>query len=645
MLSFFRRRMKLILWILVVVVIVTFIPWGVGVRMRFRGEKRLSAAGELFGKTVSRPDFDDACMAIRTDSLLRRVQMNDAEISQRAWERLLMLTQARREGISVSDRELARAIRAQFGGEGSFDQRVYENILRNMGLTPDVYEGWTRESLMIARLIELVRLTAWMPDEELERRRREEESRLTIRYVLDGIGEAEKGVTVGDEEIKKYYDAHMGEFKLPPTVSARYLLIPSGSAGEKAAVTEEQITQYYNDHPREFAHEKRVRARHILLKIEGKDRDTAEAAARKLADEISANLKKGTDFAALARKYSQDEKTKKKGGDLGYVESREMPKAFSDKAFAMKEGETSDVVKTPMGFHIIKVEGIQEAGTKPLDEVKGDIKALLERDQKERAQEETKRAAYARAVDISLALVDNPKLDDLAKKYSLEIKETGPFTENGTAKGIPAGGEFARAAFKTDIGSFSDIVEIPDKGYCIIVPKEKTEEKTQPFEEARAEIAKKLREQKAKAKANELAAAQRAQVEKRMKDEKLDFASACKALSIKAEESTSFTPRGFIPGIGFEPQLCAAASKLKVGELSAVFDIAKGSCFFSLMKREEPPAQDKTLGAEGFARRAMNREGGKIVGEWSKWVHDQAKMVDYTSAAARSSEKPEESEE
>ena len=149
MLSFFRRRMKLILWILVVVVIVTFIPWGVGVRMRFRGEKRLSAAGELFGKTVSRPDFDDACMAIRTDSLLRRVQMNDAEISQRAWERLLMLTQARREGISVSDRELARAIRAQFGGEGSFDQRVYENILRNMGLTPDVYEGWTRESLMI----------------------------------------------------------------------------------------------------------------------------------------------------------------------------------------------------------------------------------------------------------------------------------------------------------------------------------------------------------------------------------------------------------------------------------------------------------------------------------------------------------------
>ena len=645
MLAFFRRRMKLILWILVVVVIVTFIPWGVGVRMRSRGEKRLSAAGELFGTTVSHPEFDEACMAIRTDSLLRRAQLSDAEIRQRAWERLIMLTQARREGISISDRELARAIRAQFGGEGNFDQRVYENILRNIGVTPDMYEGWSRESLMIGRLIEQVRLTVWMPDEELERLRREEERRLTISYVLDGIGEAEKAVAVSDGEIKTYYDDHTGEFKLPPTLNARYLLIPFGSTGEKASVTEEQITHYYTDHPREFAHEKRVKARHILLTVEGTDREKADARARELADEIIAKLKKGKDFAALARAYSQDEKTKKKGGDLGSIEPKDMPKAFSDKAFAMKEGEISDAIKTPRGYHIIRIEGIQEAGTRPLDEVKKDIRSLLERDRGERAREESKRAAYARAVDISLALVDNPHVDDIAKKYSLEIKETGPFAENGAVKGIPSGGEFAKAAFKTEIGSFSDIIEIPDKGYCIIIPREKTEEKTRLFEEARAGIVKKLREQKAKAKAHELAAAQHAKVEKRMKDETLDFASACKALSIKAQESKPFTPRGLIPGIGFEPRICAAASKLKVGELSAVLDTGKGSCFFALIKREEPSAQEKTQGNDNFTRRAMNREAGRILGEWSRWVHDQAKMVDYTSAPARSSEKPEEPEE
>ncbi len=644
MLAFFRRRMKLILWILVIVVIVTFIPWGVGVRMRFRGEKRTDAAGELFGKTVSRAQFDDACMAVRTDNLLRRNNSTEQEINQRAWERLLMLAQARREGISVSDKELVRAIQAQFGG-GNFDQRVYENILRNMGVTPDLYEEWTRESLMIARLIEQVRLTVWMPDEELERLRREEESRLTISYVLDKIADAEKPVTVSEAEIKKYYDDHTGEFKLPPTVNARYLLIPFGGAGEKAPVTDEQIAQYYNDHRGEFAHEKRVRLRYILLKAEGKDRDKADATALALANEIIAKLKKGKDFAALARRYSQDEKTRKNGGDLGYMESRGMPGSLADKAFAMKEGEFSDAIKTPQGYEIVRVEGIQEAGVTPLDEVKKDIRSLLGRDREERGREELKRAAYAKAVDVSLALVDTPQADAIAKKYSLEVKETGPFTENGTVKDIPRGTEFAKAAFKTEIGSFSDIVEIPDKGYCIIIPKEKTESKTKSFEDARKEILKKLTEQKAKVNAHELAAAQHAKVEKRMKEEKLDFAAACKALSIKAEESAPFTAREPIPGIGSEPLICAAASKLKVGELSAVFDTSKGSCFFALVKREEPPPQEKMKATDVFARRAMNVEAGRIFNEWSTWLHKQANVVDYSSAIPQPSEEREESEE
>ncbi|MEJ2745999.1 MAG: SurA N-terminal domain-containing protein [bacterium] len=106
MLAFLRRRMKLILWILVTVVIVTFIPWGVGVRMRSREDKRSGAAGEIFGKSVSRAEFNDARMAVRMASLLRRTNLNDQQINERAWERLLMLEQARREGISGTSASL-----------------------------------------------------------------------------------------------------------------------------------------------------------------------------------------------------------------------------------------------------------------------------------------------------------------------------------------------------------------------------------------------------------------------------------------------------------------------------------------------------------------------------------------------------------
>lgn len=641
MLAFFRRRMKLILWILVIVVIVTFIPWGVGVRFRARGEKRLGAAGEIFGKTVSRAEFDDARMAVHTDSLLRRTNLDGRKINERAWERLIMLAQARREGIAVSDRDLARTIRAQFGGDGNFDQRVYENILRNIGVTPALYEEWTRQTLMISHLAETARLTAWMPDEELERRRIEEESKLTISYALNKIEEAAEGIAVGDEEIKKYYDEHAGEFKVPPMMKARYVTIPFGSVAEAAPATDGQITQYYNDHQREFAHGRLVRARQILIKAGGKAGEKDGAEARRLADEIAAKLKKGGDFASLARRHSQDEATKKQGGDLGYKESRELPKAFSDKAFAMREGEISDVIEAPAGCYIVKVEGFREAGTKPLDEVRQNIKSALERDWKERALAEARQAAYARAVDVSLALVDNPTLEALAKKYSLEVQEAGPFAESGADKGVPKG-EFVKTAFKTEVGSFSDIVEIPQKGYCIIVPREKTEERTKSLDEARADIVKKLKEQKAKVKVHDLAAAQREQVEKKMRDGKLDFASACKALSIKTEETKPFTAKGLIVGFGFAPQVNAAASKLNEGELSAVVDTSKGSCFFTLLKREEPPAKEKAGGSDAFARRATAREGMRIMGDWSKWVHNQAKMVDYTSAAPQAEEETEE---
>lgn len=641
MLAFFRRRMKLILWILVIVVIVTFIPWGVGVRMRSRADKRLGAVGELFGKTVSRADFDDACMAVRTDGLLRRSNLNDQKINERAWERLLMLEQARREGISISDRELANTIRAQFGGDKNFDQKVYENILKNIGVTPRLYEEWKRQSMMIARLAEMARLSAWMPDEELERRRLEEESNLTISYVLNGTAGAGEGITVGDEEIKKYYDEHAGEFKVPPMVRARYAAIPFGSVEEKAPVTDEQVEQYYNEHQREFAHDKQVKMRQILIKAAGKEGEKDGAEARKLADEIAAKLKKGGDFAALARKHSQDEATKKKGGDLGYKESRELPKAVADNAFAMKEGEVSDVIETPTGYYIIKVEGFQDAGIRPFSEIKQGVKATLERDQKERAVEEAKRAAYARAVDLSLALVDTPTLDNVAKKYSLEVQETEPFAESGAAKDVPKG-DFVKTAFKTEIGSFSDIVEIPQKGYCIIVPKEKTDERTKSLDEARADIVKKLKEQKAKVKVHDLTAAQHAEVEKKMKDGKLDFASACKALSLKTEDTTPFKPKGIIPGIGLDLKVGAAASKLKAGELSNVFDTAKGSCFFTLLKREEPPAKEK--GTDAFVRRTTAMEGMKVMSEWTKWVHNQAKMVDYTTADYRQSGESEEPE-
>lgn len=634
MLAFFRRRMKLILWILVVVVIVTFIPWGVGVRLRMGG--RAGAAGELFGKRVSLVEFEDARGAVQTQHLLfqGRTPLTPEQLKERAWERLTMLRAARMMGITVSDRELAQTVRMQFGRGGGFDQRVYENALTFVGVTPDLYEQWTRELLMILRLQQLVQNSVWIPDPQLERQFRDDETMLTIRYALYKPEDAARSVTVTPEEITRYYNEHTAEFKSPAKMLVRYLFIPWSAPKGKQAPTEKEITTYYEEHPGEFSHGKRVKARHILLKVEGKDRAKAEDTAKATAEDLLKKIRGGKDFARLARKYSGDEKTRGAGGDLGFIESGGMPQAFSDRAFAMKEGEVSDPVKTAQGYHLIKVEGFQEAGETPIAEARKNILAKLEKDNEQRAAEDAKNAAYAKAVDISLALVENKNPEEIARKYSVEARDAGPFTENDSIKEIGAGREFASAAFSTEVGSFSDIIEIPARAYCVILPKKKIEEATRSPDEAREEIAKKIREQKARGKAHEIAAAARAEATKKMKESKVDFAAACKALSIKTTETGPFKAMGPLPGLGFEPALTTAASKLADGTPSQVVDITQGSCFFAVTKREAPSAEVLAKGIEGFRRRAAMKEDRRAMIEWNKWVLEQAKHVDYTLTAS-----------
>ena len=112
--------------------------------------------------------------------------------------------------------------------------------------------------------------------------------------------------------------------------------------------------------------EKQVRAQHILLRVKPDapqaEVDKIRAQAQKILDEA----RKGKDFAELAKKYSQDEATAKKGGELGFFTSKQMDTGFSAAAFAMKPGEISELVRTPYGFHIIKSEEITEARTAPV---------------------------------------------------------------------------------------------------------------------------------------------------------------------------------------------------------------------------------------------------------------------------------------
>ncbi|WP_028324310.1 peptidylprolyl isomerase [Desulfatirhabdium butyrativorans] len=142
--------------------------------------------------------------------------------------------------------------------------------------------------------------------------------------------------------------------------------------GSKVAVSDEEIKSYYDSHPDQFKHAEQVRASHILVKVGPNDTPEQKAEAHKKIEEIQKKLQGGEDFATLAKEQS-DCPSKAKGGDLGFFDKNAMVKPFSDAAFALKPGETSGIVETQFGYHIIKQTDKKPEGTQTFDEVKEDI--------------------------------------------------------------------------------------------------------------------------------------------------------------------------------------------------------------------------------------------------------------------------------
>jgi len=129
-------------------------------------------------------------------------------------------------------------------------------------------------------------------------------------------------------------------------------------------VSDKEIEDYYNENIESYKFGDQVKASHILLETE------------ESAKEVLEKLNNGADFAEMAKEYSTGPSAED-GGDLGFFEKGDMVKEFEEAAFGLEVGETSDIVKTQYGYHIILVTDKREAGVKSLEEVKDNIKSGL----------------------------------------------------------------------------------------------------------------------------------------------------------------------------------------------------------------------------------------------------------------------------
>src|SRR5262249_8201634 len=321
---------------------------------------------------------------------------------------------------------------------------------------------------------------------------------------------------------------------------------------ERARVSEQELRTYYNDHIELYRVQNRSRVSHILFKTVGKT-DAEVAEIHKTAEEVLKKVKRGAKFEELAKQYSEDT-TKDKGGDLGWIVKGQTVPEFEQVAFNLPTGATSDLVKTPYGFHVTKVVGGEAARTKSLEEVRGAILPLLTGEKADRLANEA-----ADQITAEVRKATRGSLDDLAKKFHLTVGETRPVAPTDPVPEVGNAPELGDTLSRLRVGDLSYPVRT-ERGYVVLTVKEVLPAHPATLAEVRDKLLADYRHDQAvelaKTRANELA--KRAQ-----SGEALTTAAAALGLEVKTSEALTRT--GSVPDVGSARQLPGAFS-LEVGQ-------------------------------------------------------------------------------
>jgi peptidyl-prolyl cis-trans isomerase C len=149
---------------------------------------------------------------------------------------------------------------------------------------------------------------------------------------------------------------------------------------QKISVSDQQVRAYYDENPNLFRKPEQVKASHILVQVPEAADEAKQAQALSTIQGLKARIDNGENFAALAQEYS-DCPSKTKGGDLGFFSREQMVPPFSDAAFALEPGQTSDVVQTRFGYHLIRATEHQAEETMAFNDVKEAISSRLRQEQ------------------------------------------------------------------------------------------------------------------------------------------------------------------------------------------------------------------------------------------------------------------------
>ena len=505
-----------------------------------------------------------------------------------------LVYEADRMGLGVTNEELRSNLhqgqmgQMLFPGGNFVGEQQYEDFIQNQfGMSVQQFEQEVKAEIAQRKLLAAITAAVSVSDKDVSEEVKKQDVKVKFEYAVLTLDDVKKQIKPTEAELKAFYEQNKQEYvnSIPPKIKARYILIDASKLAEKIQVTPAEVQQYYSQHQDEFRIPETVTVRHILIKTptpgpDGKVDEKGVEAAKAKAEDVEKQLKSGTSFAELAKKYSDDPGSAQNGGLLPPITRGRTVPEFEQAAFSTPVGQTTGLIRTSYGFHILHIEAKQEARLKPLDEVKSQIEPIIKQ-QKVGGQAQT----VANAVQ-SLARTEG--MEKAAAEKGLTVTTTGLISRTDPLPGGGSAPELVNGLFSAKQNDPPATAPTP-QGYAVYQVTETQPAQTPTFEQIRAQVEQQFKEQRAQSllgqKTQELA--DRAHAEH-------DLAKAAKEVGANVKTSDLVSRTSQVPEIGAMSGNVSVAFSMKPGEISGPIQAGSNGVVLKVEELQEPtPEQAK----------------------------------------------------
>jgi peptidyl-prolyl cis-trans isomerase D len=540
-------------------------------------EQQVRQQARMMAKQQFKGEIPDALMPY----LMGRAAQN--VITEKA-----VVYQADKMGLGVSDDELRDFLHQGQLGEAVFPngqfigERQYEQlVLGQFNMSVQQFEEAVKAEIAQHKLLGAIGAAITVSDKDITDEVKKQDTKAKFEYALLSLDDIKKQIHASDAELKAFYDQNKQQFvnSIPEKIKAKYIFVDTKDLDKEVQITPAELQQYYKQHQDEYRLPETVTVRHILIKTptadaSGKVDQKAVDAARAKAEDIAKQLKGGANFADLAKQNSEDPSTAPQGGLLPPITRGRTVPEFEQAAFSTPPGQTTGVIRTTYGFHIIHVESKQDARLKPLDEVKAEIEPSLK---------QQKAAAQAQSIANTLqAQAKTTGLEKTAADRNMTLTTTGFVGPGEPLPLVGSSPELMSALSQAKKNDPPALAALPS-GYAVYQVIDIQPPQTPTFDQVKDKLEEQFKTQQAQSqiqkKTQELA--DRAHAEH-------DLAKAAKEAGATMKTSDLVTSTSQVPDLGAMSGPPNVVFSMKVGEISGPVQAGQNGAVLKVLELQSP---------------------------------------------------------